>query len=255
MVLLSSIAAQLYTVHDFMQTPADIAKSLKKVSKIGYKAVQVSGLGPIDTKELKSILDGEGLKVCATHVKFDKLKENINEVIEYQRILDCDFVAIGSMPEEYRNLEGFTRFAKAINPIAKHLSEAGLVFGYHNHSFELQIYGNKTGLEIFFEACDPKYVTAEFDTHWLQNAGADPIAWIREFRGRVPVIHLKDMTIVDNVPIMAEVGEGNMNWQGILDECRKSGTKWYAVEQDICRRDPFESLAISLRNLRGMGLK
>jgi hypothetical protein len=29
---------------------------------------------------------------------------------------------------------------------------------------------------------------------------------------------------------------------------------WYLVEQDVCRRDPFESLAISLRNLKAMGL-
>jgi len=54
---------------------------------------------------------------------------------------------------------------------------------------------------------------------------------------------------------MAEVGEGNLNWPAILDACRSSGTEIYAVEQDICQRDPFESLAVSYRNLQAMGLK
>ena len=53
---------------------------------------------------------------------------------------------------------------------------------------------------------------------------------------------------------MAEVGEGNMNWVGILAACKAIGVEWYAIEQDICQRDPFESLTISYRNLVRMGL-
>jgi len=52
---------------------------------------------------------------------------------------------------------------------------------------------------------------------------------------------------------MAEVGEGNLDWPDILAAAREAGTEWYIVEQDTCQRDPFESLAISLRNLRDMG--
>ena len=50
--------------------------------------------------------------------------------------------------------------------------------------------------------------------------------------------------------VMAEVGEGNLNWPAILQACREIGVEWYAVEQDVCRRDPFESLKISYENLR-----
>ena len=50
------LGAQMYTVREFAKTPADIAKSVKKVRAIGYEAIQVSGLGPIDDKELKKIL-------------------------------------------------------------------------------------------------------------------------------------------------------------------------------------------------------
>jgi hypothetical protein len=36
---------------------------------------------------------------------------------------------------------------------------------------------------------------------------------------------------------------------GIIKACRDTGVSWYAVEQDICLRDPFESLKISLEYL------
>jgi sugar phosphate isomerase/epimerase len=59
----------------------------------------------------------------------------------------------------------------------------------------------------------------------------------------------------DRTPIMAEIGEGNLNWPEVLKACREAGVQWYIVEQDFCQRDPFESLGISLKNLRGMGLE
>ena len=64
----SQIACQLYTLREFTKTPADIASTLKQVKQIGYDAVQFSGIGKIDPKELAAILKGEGLACCATHV-------------------------------------------------------------------------------------------------------------------------------------------------------------------------------------------
>jgi len=127
-------------------------------------------------------------------------------------------------------------------------------FGYHTHSFELEKYGGRTGLQILYEESDPKYVKAEIDTYWIQHGGGDPAWWIEKLAGRIPRVHLKVMGIRDGKQIMAEVGEGNLNWPRILDACRKAGVEWYIVEQDTCERDPFESLAISLRNLKAMGI-
>jgi sugar phosphate isomerase/epimerase len=60
---------------------------------------------------------------------------------------------------------------------------------------------------------------------------------------------------LDRTQFMAEVGNGNLNWEGITKACREAGTKWYIVEQDNCNgRDPFDSVADSLRNMKAMGL-
>ena len=250
------LAAQLYTVREFTRTAHDFAASMHKVRAIGYTAVQVSGIGPIPPQEVKSILDGEGLVVCITHIGYERLTTDLPAVIDEHRLWNCKHVAIGSMPGPYREMgeQGFRRFAQEANGIGKQLRAAGLTFSYHNHSFEFARFGQRTGLDVIYVESDPNNLQAEIDTYWVQHGGGDPAQWIRKFKGRMPAVHLKDMVMIDGQQAMAEVGEGNLNWPAILDACREAGVEWYAVEQDICQRDPFESLAISYNNLHAMGL-
>ncbi len=249
----NKIAAQLYTLRDFTKTPEDIATTLKKVRQIGYEAVQLSALGPIDVHELKRILDGEGLTVCVTHVDYFKMRDETQSVIDEHKVLECKFVAVGGLPPEYRkDIEGYRRFAREASQVAEKLKKEELIFGYHNHSFELEKFGGKTALEVLFEESNPEVFTAEMDTYWIQHGGGDPAEWIRRMKGRIPLVHFKDMAISNGNQVMAEVGEGNLNWDAILEACQSSGVLWYIVEQDTCQRDPFDSLAISLNNLKKM---
>lgn len=254
------LAAQLYTIRQFTQTMEEFAASMQKIREIGYTAVQVSGIGPISNEDVKRITDDQGLIICNTHISYDLLWNHLDEVIEQHRLWNCKHVAIGSMPDEFRGTEsGFHRFAAEASRVGEKLAQADLTFSYHNHSFEFVRFGKHTGLDILYEASDPRYLKAEIDTYWVQHGGSDPAAWIRRLKGRMPVVHLKDMAVQAegwNVqPIMAEVGEGNLNWPEILKACREAGVEWYAVEQDVCQRDPFESLKISFTNLQAMGLE
>ena len=250
---MTKIAVQLYTVRDFTKTPADIATTLKKIKQLGYGVVQLSALGPIKPEELKKILDGEGLIVCVTHTPYERIRDEMDKVIYEHHLWGCKYIAIGSMPGEYRNAQGFSRFAREASEVARKLKVNGLTFGYHNHSFELEKFDGRTGLDILYEESDPE-VTFEIDTYWIQHGGGDPANWLRKLKGRVPLVHLKDMGISQGKQVMAEVGEGHLNWSEILSACKDAGVIWYIVEQDICQRDPFESLSISLRNLKDMGL-
>ncbi len=250
----TQLAAQLYTLREFTKTPKDLAETLRKVKSIGYDAVQVSGTGPIEYSELKKIIDDTGITVCATHIPYQRMVDETEKVIQEHYLIECKYPAIGGLPSKYRNAEGFAKFAKEATEVGKKLAKGGVYFGYHNHSFELEKYNGRTGLQILYEDSDPRFFKAEIDTYWVQHGGGDPAWWIEKLSGRIPLVHLKDMTVRGGQPIMAEVGEGNLNWPRIIDACRKAGVEWYIVEQDTCERDPFESLAISLRNLKAMGI-
>lgn len=250
----SVIGAQLYTVRDFVKTPAEVKTAFARLQEIGYEAVQVSGVGPIEPAHLRDLADAHGLKIVATHIGYEQIVEDPQRVIAEHRLWGCRHVAIGGMPQAFRREEGFVRFAREASAAVRPLIDAGLTFSYHNHSFELERFGDRTGLEILYAESDPALFSAEIDTYWIQHGGGNPVTWLRRLRGRMPLVHFKDLAMVDGKQAYAEVREGNLEWPEIIAACREGGVEWYLVEQDVCRRDPFESLALSLRNLRKLGV-
>jgi sugar phosphate isomerase/epimerase len=254
----TSLAAQLYTLREYTKTPADIAKTFARVRKMGYEAVQCSALGPIDPKELAKILQNEGLACCATHVKIERLRDEPQAVIDEHAMWGCKYTAVGGYfpgKDEKLTPQNWIDWAKAYNQIAKNFEKSDLRIGYHNHSHELAHYDGKPGLMLLLEHFDSS-VWMEIDTYWITHGGGDPSAWIRKVSGRIPCVHLKDMLVSPaREQFMAEVGEGNLEWPYILKACKEAGVQWHIIEQDICYRDPFDSLELSLKHLHEMGMK
>lgn len=241
------IAAQLYTVRDQLQDPSRLSGVLGRLREIGYPAVEVAGLGKRTFERFGQELSRSGLLACAAHVSLERLQSDLAAAAAECKEWGCKYVVVPALPESYRSIEGYKRFASDAGELAGALKRHGLELVYHNHAFELQRWDGQTGLEALFNNANA--LQAELDTYWLQFGGANPSSWIRKLKGRVPLVHVKDMDVEKGNPVMAEVGEGNLDWPDILSACDEARTEWLVVEQDECRRDPMESLAISYRNL------
>ena len=108
----SVVAAQLYTLRDFTKTEKDIRETFARVNDLGFEAVQISALAKIDANVLRDIADKNQLKIIASHISYDLILNDINSVINDHKTLGCRHVAIGGLPPEYRNRDGFLRFAR-----------------------------------------------------------------------------------------------------------------------------------------------
>lgn len=250
---ITSIAAQLYTLRSRLRTRKNIEASLKRIKEIGYNAIQVSGMGPIAPEFLKSMIDEIGLKICATHTPYDRIIKDTDAVIREHTLWNCEYVGLGAMPIKYRtSRKGYETFAKEFSEIGRIYKQNGLGLVYHNHRFEFEKFNGKVGMEILFEESDPETFGFELDTYWVQAGGANPAEWIYKVKGRMGVVHFKDMAIKSNKQVFSEIGEGNLNWPTIIKACDETGVKWAAVEQDVCPSDPFKSLKISFENLKDL---
>lgn len=255
---MTQLGAQMFTVREYTKNTKDLLETFAKLKEIGYDAVQVSAIGAdIPVEAVADGLKANGLICPATHINFAECLADIDAVIAKHKAWDCGYVGVGSMPNEYRaDAAGFERFAKEASAVADELAKAGLKFIYHNHNFEFRKFDGKLGMDILFENTSPNF-QFEIDTFWVQKGAGDVRRWIEKVKGRMDVVHFKDMALTDTAEQrMAYIGEGNLNWDGIVKTCRDIDVKWFFVEQDDCQgRDPFACLKASREFLAGKGVK
>ena len=257
----TKIATILFNFRDYCKTEKGLAETLKKLKDIGYQAVQVCDFHTkteTTAETVRELLDANGLYCCATQENLVDYNEDFEKTVAKIGVYGCDatFLANPRLPE-YFCAEGVKRLAAELDGIGKRLRERGIRFGYHNHHREFERFSDKTMLEELIDRTDAENVCFELDFGWVQRGGGSPAKWLKKVAGRAPIVHFKDVSILNSEPVFSEVGEGNLDWEGILSACEDANVRWYVVEQDqlFGDRNIFESARISYENLVKMGVK
>ena len=244
MAKLNKIGVQLYTVRDFLDTEENVKRSFERIKALGYDEIQIASRQiPYDV--MGNLAREAGLDIVGTHDDFWMMYNTPDVAMENHRLLGTTTMGIGGCVE--KSLEAYEDKIEKFNTVAKAIGPHGFKFSYHNHSHEFINYGGKTIMDRLVEGLDPNYTSFVLDTYWVQHGGGDVRYWIEKLAGRIDILHLKDMKRVDaDVPhIYAEIGNGNLYWEGIIESALKTGVKSFIVEQDFCPGDPFDSLKIS----------
>lgn len=249
------LAVQLYTLRDHTKTWDGLDEVLGRCADMGYEGAQVSAVGCLpehpetaDGERVREMLERRGMVCIGTHRPWPMLSGETEREIRFHRALGGKVVGIGHMGGAFpESSAGYRAFAEAARPVHEKLTEHGMAFGYHNHAHE---FVREDGAPRFQEIVDAPWIEVILDVYWVQHAGYDPAYWLEQLHGRAHIVHFKDKEVVDDEgPIMAPVGEGNLDWPRLTKAALRAGTEWATVEQDVCRRDPFDCLASSARYL------
>jgi sugar phosphate isomerase/epimerase len=244
------LAAQLFTLRD--QLKDDFPGVLRDLKEMGWSGVQISGLFGYSKEEIAAVLEETSLRTAGLHAGIDRLRGDLQTVVEEADLFQTKDIVCPFIPEELRNEKGYCAIRSDLNEIARNLRKDGYRISYHNHAFEFETtMGDKNSLEYILEPVEENHILAEIDVYWIKKAGYDPLNFIKKYTHRLPIIHLKDMAD-DEARSFAEIGTGIITFEPILLWGEQNGIEWYAVEQDECPGDPMKSLQISLNNLHGM---
>lgn len=250
-----NIGLQLYTLRD------DFSKNVKgvleHVAKSGYKEVETYGYSGKDgffgtsAKDFKKIMNDNGLKAPSGHYDFNSfIKDNnadfLKASIECAKQLESEYITVPYLDENLRHdLDGFKRIAQKINEAAVLCKQSGLKLAYHNHDFEFNKFGDKTGYDILLQETDKKLVDFELDIYWAVRSGNDPLTLFKANPGRFTMWHVKDMD-KSKAEWNTEIGDGSIDFKTIFAEAKLSGMKHFFVEQETnYSPNPLESIKTS----------
>jgi sugar phosphate isomerase/epimerase len=242
------IGLQLWTVRHEAQR--DFEQSLRRVAEVGYRAVEFAGYGGWPADELKDLLASLNLRPVSTHVSYERLTRQLESELEYAKALGLSYLVCPGLPRELHTQP--RRVLSDFERIGQECREAGLVFGYHNHAFELETVfdDGRNLLETLLDDSNPQLVAAEFDVYWLQYGGIDPLTYIHRYGPRTPLLHIKDMTQVGAERRDTEIGSGTMAIPAILEAARAERVQWLFVEQEDFDDSPWPRIAKSFSYLR-----
>ena len=223
---------QLYTLRDDL--PKDPKAILKQVASFGYKQLEgyEGGQGifwGMGNTGLKKYLDDLGMTLISTHC-------DINKDFE-QKAADAAAIGMKYLISPYvgpqKTLDDYKKIADTFNQRGEVCRKNGIRFAYHNHDYSFKLQDGQFPQDIFIANTDAALVDFEMDIYWVVTAGQDPQAWLKKYKNRFRLCHIKDRT--KNATEAADscnLGDGSIDFPSIVKTARDSGMEYYIVEQE-----------------------
>jgi sugar phosphate isomerase/epimerase len=255
------IGLQIYSVRD--QIKKDLVGTLKQVSKIGYKWIELAdykdgkfyGMSP---SEFKKITDDLGMVTISSHTDVEVKgvdMSNAEKIADTHAELELEYVIKSWLVEEHRvSAESYKQVADELNKIGEIMKKRGLQFGYHNHDFEFDTVDGQIPFDILLANTDKDLVTFEIDLYWIKKGGKNALDYFNKYPGRFELFHVKDMDNTEEA-YYTEVGSGIIDFREIFAHMDLAQMKYFFVEIDDCKEiSSLESVKISFDYLNKFDL-
>jgi sugar phosphate isomerase/epimerase len=235
------VGLQLYSLRGQF-TAKGVPPTLDQVKGYGIHLVELAGTYNLPPEQFKALLDERGIKAVSAHFPYDRYKKEPEAVAREAKALGVEYAGCAWINHKPPFNEAAARDAIAVfNEAGRVLAGHGIRFFYHCHGYEFHPHGNGTLMDLLIKETDPKHVRFQMDVLWVVYPGQDPVKWLEKYPGRWELMHLKDLkqgvptgdlsgkTAVENDVVL---GTGQMDWPAILRAARKSGVKWYFLEDE-----------------------
>ena len=229
---LKTFGIQLWTVKNALgKDPRGV---LKQLAADGYKLIEsfegAKGMfWGMSNKEFKKYMDDLGTTIISSHCNTSKdFEKKADEAAAIgMKYLLNPFVPVQKTMDDYKKI------AEQFNQNGEVCKKAGIRFGYHNHDHDFNVVDGQTAMEIYLANTDPSLVDFEMDIYWVVTAGKDPQAWLKKYKPRFRLCHIKDrIKGTTEKDASCILGEGSINFHKILKTAKANGMQYYIVEQE-----------------------
>ena len=234
------VGLQLYSLR--AEFTRNVPAALEKVKSYGIKYVETAGTYGLSPTKFRDMLKSNGLEPVSGHFPFERYRDDLDALVAEAKVMGLKYAGNAWITHKDVFNEQEAREAAAVfNRAGKALKAQGIKFFYHVHGFEFQPYQDGTLLDLLMRETDPASVHFQMDVFWIVFPGQDPVKLLDKYKGRWELMHLKDMrkglktgelTGKTDVTNDVALGSGQMDWTAILKAAKKTGIKWYFIEDE-----------------------
>jgi sugar phosphate isomerase/epimerase len=172
--------------------------------------------------------------VKSGHFTLDMAMNDFDRLVAIARRLGLDIVVAPYLAPDQRPADraGWLELGQSLSELGRKLGGVGLRFAWHNHDFEFHALPDGS---MPIEHILGDTLLWEADLAWVARANADPFFWIDRYRGRMPLVHVKDIAGAgekQNEDGWADVGAGVLPWSELWARCAAAGAEIMIAEHD-----------------------
>ena len=231
---LKTFGLQLYTLRDDL--PKDPKGVLQQVASFGYKQIE-SYEGPngmfwgMSNMDFKKYMDDLGMKIIASHSDINKdfEKKAAEAAAIGMKYLICPWLG----PQ--KTIDDYKKAADTFNKKGEICKSNGIRFAYHNHDYSFKPIDGQLPQDVMMSMTDPSLVDYELDMFWVVTAGEDVEGWLKKYKNRFRLCHVKDRSKTagtNNGQNSVDLGTGSINWPSVLKTAKENGMEYFIVEQE-----------------------
>jgi len=218
---------------------------VRSVPSLGFDAVEIANTYGWSADKWKNILAETKLQIIGAHVRLEILEKEWDRQLKFQRGIGNQRLVVPALPKELQTADGYSEAARRLNPLGDRAKSAGFALLYHHHAYEfLPFTDGRCGMDILLAEMDPKLLSLEVDTYWVERGGRNSREFIQQNVSRIGLLHAKEFCR-DGRDVPA--GQGDVDWKVIIPLLRSCGCP-IIVEYEA--DNPVEAVAASARYLR-----
>lgn len=227
---------------------------LADVKAAGYDGIEI-GAQHLDITQpapFRQLVADHGLAVAGIHVGGEiwnpqavrDALARLEQTMAFASAAGAPHLCFSGAMKQGKTDAELAQTAENLNHLGGLAHSHGLRLAYHNHFWEIE--ADCRELRFLRDHTDPAQVSFLLDVAWVLRGGSDPVAVSREFLPRIAYFHLKDTRGTE----WLELGQGDVDLQGVIEVMRGAARPWTVVEQDETKRSPVESAAMSRQYLK-----
>ncbi|MCX6623550.1 MAG: sugar phosphate isomerase/epimerase [Acidobacteria bacterium] len=220
----------------------DLPGTLKLAHELGFAELETGALYGRTAEQFQKLAAANGLKVTATMADWNSLTKSTGEAARIAHTFGARYVVCSTIPHrKLLKAEDVDRAAENFNRWGAALAGEGLTLCYHTHGSEFSPGPDGTQFDSLMKKTDPKHVAYEMDVMWIVFGNQDPVALLKKYTGRFPLMHVKDMRkgephTGDPGPVREEasvpLGTGELDFVSIFRAAASHGVKHYYIEEE-----------------------
>ena len=233
---------QVSSLRPLLKTPGQVSEAFSRFAGMGCKVVQLQWIDPdVSPEYIAQALQDTGLTSVSVQDFYTEVMADLEYYTELCTLTGSEWLCVSRIPEGYKTASGIVAYARELDRLADKIAPMGLKLCFHPTSHDYGLVDGRTLVDVLMDTTKrPLYLC--LDLYHIWKSGISMPGLLRQYSGRVCMVHFKDYLGDELVP----AGQGEIEWDPAIDACLKTDVAYGFVEQETWSQDPFDCMAEAL---------